>query len=55
MAFHGKDIIKAVAQAVVVVGGAALILGWVVVPLLFDGVEQTLDPLKLARFPLRTG
>lgn len=42
-------------QAVVVVGGAALILGWVIVPLLFDGVEQTLDPLKLARFPLRTG
>ena len=42
-------------QAVVVVGGAALMLGWVIVPLLFDGVEQTLDPLKLARFPLRTG
>lgn len=45
----------AATQAVVVVGGAALVLGWIVVPLLFEGVEQTLDPLKLARFPLRTG
>ena len=42
-------------QAVVVVGGAALVLGWLVVPLLFDGVDRTLDPVKLARFPLRTG
>jgi len=42
-------------QAVVVVGGAALVLGWLIVPLLFDGVERTLDPPKLARFPLRTG
>ena len=41
-------------QAVVVVGGAALVLGWVIVPLLFEGVEQTLDPRRLARFPLRT-
>lgn len=45
----------AATQTVVVVGGAALILGWIVVPLLFEGVEQTLDPLKLARFPLRPG
>ncbi len=37
-----------------VVGGATLVLGWLVVPLLFDGVDRTLDPLKLARFPLRT-
>ena len=44
----------AATQAVVVVGGAALVLGWIIVPLLFEGVEQTLDPLKLARFPLRT-
>jgi ABC-2 type transport system permease protein len=41
-------------QAVVVVGGAALVLGWLIVPLLFDGVDRTLDPPKLARFPLRT-
>ena len=41
-------------QVVVVIGGSALILGWCVVPLMFDGVDRTLDPLKLARFPLRT-
>lgn len=45
----------AATQAVVVVGGAALVLGWVIVPLLFEGVEQTLDPLRLARYPVRTG
>jgi ABC-2 type transport system permease protein len=44
----------AATQAVVVTGGAAMMLGWFVVPLLFDGVERTLDPIKLARFPLRT-
>jgi len=41
-------------QAAVIVGGSALVLGWLVVPLLFDGVDRTLEPLKLARFPLRT-
>jgi ABC-2 type transport system permease protein len=42
-------------QAVVVIGGSTLVLGWLVVPLLFDGVDRTLDPRKLARFPLPTG
>jgi ABC-2 type transport system permease protein len=41
-------------QVVVVVGGSAVVLGWLVVPLMFDGVDRTLDPAKLARFPLRT-
>jgi ABC-2 type transport system permease protein len=41
-------------QVTVVVGGSVVILGWLVVPLMFDGVDRTLDPLKLARFPLRT-
>ena len=41
-------------QVVVVIGGSALVLGWCVVPLMFDGVDRTLDPVKLARFPLRT-
>lgn len=45
----------AVIQAVVVIGGAALVCGWLVVPLLFDGVDRTLDPVRLARYPLRTG
>ncbi len=42
-------------QTIVVIGGAALVLGWLIVPLLFDGVDRTLDPIKLARFPLRVG
>ena len=42
-------------QAALVVGGSALVLGWLIVPLLFDGVDRTLDPIKLARFPIRTG
>ena len=41
-------------QVVVVVGGSVVVLGWLVVPLMFDGVDRTLDPVKLARFPLRT-
>jgi len=41
-------------QAVVVAAGTALVLGWLIVPLLFDGVDQTLDARRLSRFPLRT-
>ena len=40
-------------QVVVVIGGSVVLLGWLVVPLMFDGVDRTLDPIKLARFPLR--
>ena len=40
-------------QAVVVAAGSALVLGWLIVPLLFDGVDQTLDARRLSRFPLR--
>ena len=42
------------AQAVVVVGGSALVLGWMLLPLVFDGVDRTLEPVKLARFPVTT-
>jgi len=41
-------------QVTVVVGGSVVLLGWLVVPLMFDGVDRTLEPIKLARFPLRT-
>lgn len=41
-------------QVVVVIGGSVVVLGWLVLPLLFDGVDRTVDPVKLARFPLRT-
>lgn len=41
-------------QVVVVVGGSVVLLGWLILPLMFDGVDRTVDPVKLARFPLRT-
>ncbi|MFF5082006.1 ABC transporter permease [Actinoplanes sp. NPDC000266] len=34
-------------------GGAALVLGWVVLPLVFFGVDESLDPARFALFPLR--
>ncbi|WP_433792730.1 ABC transporter permease [Actinoplanes sp. CA-252034] len=34
-------------------GGAMLILGWVFLPLLFFGVDNTLDPAQFALLPLR--
>lgn len=33
--------------------GAALILGWLLMPLLFFGIDDTLDPARFALFPLR--
>ncbi|MES1212667.1 MAG: transporter, partial [Leifsonia sp.] len=41
-----------VQQATVVIGGFALTLGWFLVPLIATGIEPTIDPLKLAPFPL---
>ncbi|HEY4152915.1 MAG TPA: transporter, partial [Pseudolysinimonas sp.] len=41
-----------VEQATVVIGGVALTLGWFLVPLIATGIEPTIDPLKLAAFPL---
>lgn len=34
-------------------GGSALVLGWVVLPLVFFGVDESLDPARFALFPLR--
>ncbi|WP_431278609.1 hypothetical protein [Leifsonia poae] len=39
-------------RTIIVVAGSALILGWVVFPLLTSGVEQTLDPAHLAVYPI---
>ncbi|MCS5496337.1 transporter [Cnuibacter physcomitrellae] len=36
----------------VVLGGSLLTLGWVVGPLLIGGVDQTLEPARLAQFPI---
>jgi ABC-2 type transport system permease protein len=37
---------------VVSFGGAALVLGWLLFPLLFFGVDETLDPARFALLPL---
>jgi ABC-2 type transport system permease protein len=39
-------------RTVIVVAGSALVLGWVIFPLLTSGVEQTLDPSHLAVYPI---
>ena len=41
-----------VARIVTTLGGAALLLGWVVGPILIAGAETTVDAEKLAPFPL---
>jgi ABC-2 type transport system permease protein len=44
----GRDIGYAMASF----GGAALVLGWLLLPLLFFGVDETLDPARFALLPL---
>ncbi|MEO7015258.1 MAG: transporter [Leifsonia sp.] len=39
-------------RTIIVLAGSALVLGWVVLPLLTSGVEQTLDPAHLAVYPI---
>ncbi|GAA2319992.1 hypothetical protein GCM10010149_85950 [Nonomuraea roseoviolacea subsp. roseoviolacea] len=43
-----------VATDVVIVAYTAILVGWMVVPLLAFGLDDTLDPARLALFPLRT-
>ncbi|GAB3265610.1 transporter [Arthrobacter pigmenti] len=38
------------ARTVVVLGGSALILGWMVIPLVAGGVDMTLDPARFVTF-----
>lgn len=40
------------ARATVVIGGSALVLGWVLGPVLIAGMDTTVDAEKLAPFPL---
>lgn len=44
----------AVTRAVAVIGGSALLCGWIVGPLLIAGIDTTVDAAKLAPFPLTT-
>ncbi|MGN6427845.1 MAG: transporter [Leifsonia sp.] len=39
-------------RTIVVIAGSAAVLGWAVFPLLLSGVEQTLDPARLAVYPI---
>ncbi|KQR50664.1 transporter [Leifsonia sp. Leaf336] len=41
-----------VVRTVVVLGGSAAVLGWAILPLLLSGIEQTLDPARLAVYPI---
>lgn len=40
------------ARTIVVLAGAATILGWIVLPILTTGIDQTVDPARLATFPI---
>jgi ABC-2 type transport system permease protein len=44
-----------VASTAIVIGGAVVTLGWIVGPIFVTGVDTTLDPAKLAPFPMSTG
>ena len=48
--FAGLDVVAMVVTA----GGGILVLGWALGPLFVAGVDTTLDPVKLAPFPLTT-
>ena len=50
MAVGGNE---AMAQAVTVVSGSLIVLGWTFLPLAFFGSDQTLDPARFTPFPLR--
>ncbi|WP_348790051.1 transporter [Leifsonia sp. NPDC080035] len=39
-------------RTIVVIAGSAAVLGWAIFPLLLSGVEQTLDPARLAVYPI---
>jgi len=49
--FAGLELVSNVVTG----GGAVLLLGWIVGPVLLTGVDTTLDPDKLAPFPISTG
>lgn len=44
----------AVSRAIAVLGGSALLIGWVLGPLVVAGIDATVDAGKLAPFPLST-
>jgi len=43
-----------VTRSVTVVAGAATVLGWIVLPLVASGIDQTVEPARLVTFPIPT-
>jgi ABC-2 type transport system permease protein len=43
-----------VTRTVLVLGGAAILLGWILGPILFSGMDRTLDPSRLIALPIST-
>ena len=39
-------------STIIVLAGSAAVLGWALLPLLLSGIEQTLDPARLAIYPI---
>ena len=42
------------ARTVIVLAGALVVLGWSLLPVVTSGIDQTVDPARLAPFPIRT-
>ncbi|GAA1609457.1 transporter [Leucobacter chromiireducens] len=43
------------ARTALVLGGSALVLGWMIGPILVSGMDRTLDPARLVMFPMSPG
>ncbi len=43
---------RTIAEMIAAFGGAVLVLGWLFLPLVFFGVDETLDPARFALLPL---
>ena len=41
-----------IARTVTVLAGALVLLGWIIMPLIAAGIDQTIDPARLAVFPI---
>ncbi len=41
-----------IAQTTIVLGGAAVVLGWLLLPIILNGIDETLDPARLAVYPI---
>jgi ABC-2 type transport system permease protein len=51
-AFAGEKPDPDVSITLLGLGGAAIVLGWLLLPLVFFGVDETLDPVRFALLPL---